>query len=287
MRLPTQPDAHHDDLTRTPAVTDATRPVATRRRRHLVAIPTYDEIDNLEPIVTRTLAVDDRVEILVVDDASPDGTGQLADRLAAQEERVHVLHRTGKDGLGAAYLAAFDWALRRGYDAVTEMDADGSHRPEQLPRLHAALDEADLVLGSRWVPGGGVENWPRHRELLSRGGNWYVRRALGLRLGDATGGFRCFRASALRALDLSDVQSQGYCFQVDLARRAVEAGLKVREVPIDFVERERGESKMSGAIVREALWRVTTWGLRQRLSRSHRRPSAARVRREAPHTAVR
>lgn len=260
MRLPPQsrvpPDDQASPLTSAP--------------RHLVVIPTYDEIDNLAPVVARTLAVDDALHVLVVDDASPDGTGDLADRLAARSERVHVLHRTGKDGLGAAYLAGFAWALERDYDAVTEMDADGSHRPEQLPRLHDALAGADLVLGSRWVPGGGVENWPRRRELLSRGGNWYVRRALGLHLADATGGFRTFRSSALRSLDLADVQSQGYCFQVDLARRAVRSGLVVREVPIDFVDREHGESKMSGGIVREALWRVTAWGLRERLAR--RRP---------------
>lgn len=270
MRLPTQSRVPHDDRT----------PSHDPPRHHLVVIPTYDEIDNLAPVVERTLGVDDALHVLVVDDASPDGTGELADRLAAGSDRVHVLHRSGKAGLGAAYLAGFAWALDRGYDAVTEMDADGSHRPEQLPRLHAALADADLVLGSRWVPGGGVENWPRRRELLSRGGNWYVRRALGLDLADATGGYRTFRTSALRTLDLADVQSQGYCFQVDLARRAVRAGLVVREVPIDFVDREHGESKMSGAIVREALWRVTAWGVRQRLQRGRAphtpAPSAAR-----------
>lgn len=236
--------------------------------RNLVVIPTYNEIDNLPVIVERTLAVDDRLDVLVVDDASPDGTGELADVLAMREPRVHVLHRLGKEGLGAAYLAAFGWALDRDYDTVVEMDADGSHRPEQLPRLYAALAAgADLVLGSRWVSGGGVENWPRRREVLSRGGNWYVRRALRLPLRDATGGFRVFRARTLRALDLADVDSTGYCFQVDLARRVVRAGMVVREVPIDFTERELGESKMSGSIVREALWRVTVWGVRDRLTR--------------------
>jgi dolichol-phosphate mannosyltransferase len=238
-----------------------------------VAIPTYNEIENLAGIVQRTLSIDPRVDVLVIDDNSPDGTGDLADDLAARHDRVHVLHRTGKEGLGAAYLAGFAWALDQGYDTVCEMDADGSHRPEQLPRLYAALPDADLVLGSRWVPGGGVENWPRRRVLLSRGGNWYVRRALRLPLGDATGGFRVFRASTLRTLDLQQVESQGYCFQVDLARRAVRAGLVVREVPIDFLEREHGDSKMSGSIVREALWRVTVWGVRDRLHR--RRPRVA------------
>ncbi|GAB3988137.1 polyprenol monophosphomannose synthase [Nocardioides marmoraquaticus] len=235
--------------------------------RNLVVIPTYNELENLPIIVERTLAVDDRLDVLVVDDASPDGTGQLADALAMRSPRVHVLHRFGKEGLGAAYLAAFGWALERDYDTVVEMDADGSHRPEQLPRLYAALGAgADLVLGSRWVPGGGVENWPRRREVLSRGGNWYVRRALRLPLRDATGGFRVFRADTLRRLALDDVDSTGYCFQVDLARRVVRAGMVVSEVPIDFTERELGVSKMTGSIVREALWRVTAWGIRDRVS---------------------
>lgn len=231
-----------------------------------------------------TLAVASEIEVLVVDDASPDGTGDLADTLALRDSRVHVLHRAGKAGLGAAYLAAFSWALDHGYEAVVEMDADGSHRPDQLPRLFAMHEHADLVLGSRWVAGGGVENWPLSRELLSRGGNLYVRLALGLPLRDATGGFRMFRASALRALDLDDVSSQGYCFQVDMARRAMAAGLRVVEVPIDFRERERGESKMTGSIVREALWRVTVWGVRERVRR--RGTVAPAYRRAVPRTEV-
>lgn len=242
--------------------------------RNLVVIPTYDEVENLESIVTRTLEVHPSLDVLVVDDNSPDGTGQLADRIAARTGRVHVLHRAGKEGLGAAYLAGFAWALDLDYDTVAEMDADGSHQPEQLPRLYQALAQADLVLGSRWVTGGGVENWPLRREILSRGGNWYTRRALRLPLRDATGGFRVFRATALRALDLAEVSSHGYCFQVDLARRAVHSGLVVREVPIDFREREHGVSKMSGSIVREALLRVTVWGLRDRF-----RPESARAKR--------
>lgn len=231
----------------------------------VVVIPTFNEIDNLEVIVHRTLATVPDVSILVVDDDSPDGTGRLADDLSASDSRVHVLHRTTKDGLGAAYLAGFDWALRRDHDVVVEMDADGSHRPEQLPDLLAALDRADLVLGSRWVAGGGVENWPRSRELLSRGGNAYARRALRIPLADATSGFRAFRASALRAIDLQDVASHGYCFQVDLARRVIRAGLRVREVPISFREREAGTSKMTGSIVGEALARVSWWGVSDRL----------------------
>jgi dolichol-phosphate mannosyltransferase len=214
-------------------------------------------------------------DVLVVDDASPDGTGEIADRLAAEDDQVHVLHRVGKQGLGSAYLAGFGWGLQRGYDVLVEMDADGSHQPEQLPDLLAALADADLVLGSRWVSGGSVVNWPRSRELLSRGGNTYVRLMLGLGLRDATGGFRAFRRETLDKLDLDAVASQGYCFQVDLARRAVSQELRVVEVPIEFVEREHGVSKMSGAIVREALWRVTVWGLARPL-RGHR---GARLRR--------
>jgi dolichol-phosphate mannosyltransferase len=235
----------------------------------LVVIPTYDEAENLEWIVGRTLAAVPSAHVLVADDASPDGTGQVADELSAAHPRVHVLHRPGKQGLGAAYQAGFHWALERSYDVVCEMDADGSHQPEQLPRLLDALASADLVLGSRWVPGGRVENWPISRRILSRGGNTYVRAALGVPLRDATGGFRAFRSTALATLTLDDVASQGYCFQVDLAWRAVRAGLRVVEVPITFVERSRGVSKMNGEIVREALVRVTWWGVEQRTARLH------------------
>ena len=227
----------------------------------LVVVPTYDERLNIERTIARLRAAVPQAHALVVDDASPDRTGEVADRLASEDPQVHVLHRLGKQGLGAAYLAGFDWGLSRGYEVLVEMDADGSHQPEQLPRLLAALEGADLVLGSRWVPGGSVVNWPRSRELLSRGGNSYVRIALGLGLRDATGGFRAFRRATLEKLDLDGVASQGYCFQVDLARRAVERGARVVEVPIEFVERELGVSKMTGRIVREALWRVTVWGL--------------------------
>jgi dolichol-phosphate mannosyltransferase len=231
----------------------------------LVVIPTYDERENLEPIVARVRTSVPDAHVLVADDNSPDGTGDVADALAAADDHVHVLHRKGKEGLGAAYLAGFAWALERGHRVVVEMDADGSHQPEQLPDLLRRLRDADVVLGSRWVPGGRVVNWPLHRKLISRGGTTYARLALGVGIRDVTGGYRAFRASALRTLDLHDVASQGYCFQIDLAWRAVQRGLRVAEVPITFVERERGQSKMSGAIVQESLVLVTAWGIRHRL----------------------
>jgi glycosyltransferase involved in cell wall biosynthesis len=234
--------------------------------RVLVVVPTFNERDNVAQIAGRLHAAVQDAAMLVVDDASPDGTGALADQLAQSRPWLHVLHRTGKAGLGAAYIAGFDWARERGFDVVVEMDADGSHAPEQLPALLAALEDADVVLGSRWVEGGRVVNWPRSRELLSRGGNWWTRTVLRLPLRDATGGYRAYRRSVLDALPLAEVASQGYCFQVDLAWQAWRAGHRVVEVPITFVERERGESKMSRAIVLEALWRVTWWGLTSRPS---------------------
>lgn len=235
----------------------------------LVIIPTYNESENLERIVTRLHKHNPGVHVLVADDNSPDGTGEIADKLAAADKRVHVMHRKGKEGLGAAYLAGFSWGLERGYAVLVEMDADGSHRPEDLPGLLAALREqgADLVLGSRWVKGGRVVNWPRSREVLSRGGNMYVRLATGMPLRDATGGFRAFRRATLEGMGIDQVESAGYCFQVDMARRAVRRGFKVVEVPITFVEREFGVSKMSGAIVYEALWRSTVWGFQDRAAK--------------------
>jgi dolichol-phosphate mannosyltransferase len=237
---------------------------ADQRSRVLVIIPTYNERDNVEPIVERVLAAVPHADVLVVDDGSPDGTGKIADSMADADARVKVLHRTAKAGLGAAYIAGFDWGLDAGYDVLVEMDADGSHAPEQLPKLLRALDKADLVLGSRWVPGGSVVNWPRRREILSKGGNLYARLALGIDLQDATGGYRAFRREVLETIDYAAVASQGYCFQVDLAWRALRAGFEVIEVPITFAERERGESKMDGAIVREAFVRVTEWGAAHR-----------------------
>jgi dolichol-phosphate mannosyltransferase len=235
----------------------------------LVVVPTYNERENLELIAGRLHAAIPDAHLLVVDDNSPDGTGKIADELADGDDRVHVLHRPGKSGLGAAYVAGFGWAREHSYDVVVEMDADGSHAPEQLPRLLAALENADLVLGSRYVPGGSVVNWPKSRELLSRGGNMYTRLLLRLPLQDATGGYRAYRRVVLDALPLDEISSQGYCFQVDLAWQTWRQGYRVVEVPITFVERERGESKMSRKIVAEALWRVTVWGVRR--SRPNRR----------------
>jgi dolichol-phosphate mannosyltransferase len=235
--------------------------------RILVIVPTYNERDNVARITQRLRAAVPEADLLIADDNSPDGTGAIADALAADDEQVRVLHRLGKEGLAAAYMAGFAWGLEHGYDVLIEMDADGSHQPEQLPAMLDALRSADLVLGSRWVPGGSVVNWPRSREVLSRGGNLYTRVALDVPLRDATGGYRAFRAQTLRDLELHDVASQGYCFQVDMARRAVQSGKRVVEVPITFVEREHGDSKMSGSIVREALWRVTVWGAQERAAR--------------------
>jgi dolichol-phosphate mannosyltransferase len=244
--------------------------------RVLVCIPTYNEAENIAGVVARLRRAVPDADVLIADDASPDGTGAIAHKLAAEDDHVHVLHRSGKQGLGAAYLAAFGWGLERGYGVLCEHDADGSHQPEQLPRLLSALAEADLVIGSRWVPGGGVTNWPLSRQLISRGGNLYARVALGVATRDITAGFRAYRRRTLLGIDLAEVASQGYCFQIDLAWRAIKAGFVVREVPIDFVERERGVSKMSRQIVAEALLRTTVWGVRDRVGRVLRIGSGAR-----------
>jgi dolichol-phosphate mannosyltransferase len=243
--------------------------------RVVVIIPTYQERDNISPIVARVRSSVPEADVLIADDNSPDGTGKIADELAAHDDHVQVLHRPAKAGLGAAYVAGFGVALAAGYDVVVEMDADGSHQPEQLPRLLEALASADVVLGSRWVEGGQVSNWPKSREILSRGGNAYARVALGIPLRDATGGYRAYRAKVLRSFDLTTVRSQGYCFQVDLALRSWERGYRIVEVPITFVERELGASKMNRAIVVEAFVRVAVWGVKRRLgqvlpSRRHR-----------------
>lgn len=238
--------------------------------RVLVVVPTYNEADNVRIIVERTRIAVPAVHILVADDNSPDGTGRIADQLAAGDDRVHVLHRPGKQGLGAAYVAGFRWGHDHDFDAVVEMDADGSHAPEELPRLLDALREADVVLGSRYVPGGKVVNWPRRRELLSRGGNLYSRVALGVDLRDITGGYRAYRMPVIDKIDTETIASQGYCFQIDLAWRAYRSGFRIAEVPITFAERERGHSKMDSTIVREALLRVGVWGARARLDTAKR-----------------
>ncbi|MGK5440591.1 polyprenol monophosphomannose synthase [Micromonospora sp. URMC 105] len=232
--------------------------------RVLVVIPTYNEAENLTGVVARVRAAAPAVDILVADDNSPDGTGALAEAMAGTDPHVNVLRRRGKEGLGAAYLAGFAWARRRGYDAVVEMDADGSHAPEDLPALLAAARHADVVIGSRWTRGAKVLNWPLRRLLLSRCGNLYARLALGVPVTDATGGYRVYRSAALAAMPLESVCSQGYSFQVELSRLAHRAGVRIVEVPITFAERERGASKMSPLIVAEALWRITTWALRDR-----------------------
>lgn len=229
--------------------------------RVIVIIPTYNEAENIETITGRVRRANPDVEVLVADDNSPDGTGQIADRLAESDDHIHVLHRRGKEGLGAAYLAGFRWGLDAGFDVLVEMDADGSHQPEELPALLAALDHADMVKGSRYVPGGRVVNWPKYRELISRGGGVWTRLMLGIKVKDPTGGFNAFRAHTLRTIGLDDVASAGYCFQLDLTWRVLKSGMTVAEVPIDFVEREYGNSKMSRAIVVEALIRTTLWGV--------------------------
>ncbi len=227
----------------------------------LVIIPTYNERENVASIVARVRTSTPDVFVLVVDDSSPDGTGEIADALAAADDHVRVLHRAGKDGLGAAYRDGMRWALAAGYDRIVEMDADGSHRPEELHRLLEAIESADVVLGSRWVPGGGVENWPASRRMLSRGGSAYSRILLGVPVKDVTGGYRAFTAEALERIHFGDVASQGYCFQIDMLRRAYDEGLRIVEVPITFVEREHGASKMTTGIVVEAMVRVTGWGI--------------------------
>jgi dolichol-phosphate mannosyltransferase len=241
----------------------------------LVMIPTYNEIESLPRQVDGVRSATPDVDIVVVDDGSPDGTGEWADRRADADDHVFVIHRTAKQGLGAAYLAAFTWALERDYDVVVEMDADGSHRPEDLPKILELAAERDLVIGSRWVPGGSVVNWPAHRKFLSTNANRYVRLALGVPIKDATAGFRSYRTSMLRELGLDSVESQGYCFQVDMAWRVVQAGGSVSEVPITFVERDAGASKMGGTIIREALTKVTWWGLQRVVGHRRSKPEAS------------
>ncbi|PQZ93901.1 dolichol-phosphate mannosyltransferase [Arthrobacter sp. MYb227] len=230
--------------------------------RVVTIIPTYNELESLPITVGRLRAAVPDSDVLIVDDNSPDGTGALADKMAAEDNAIHVMHRTGKEGLGAAYLAGFRWALDEGYDVLVEMDADGSHKPEQLPLLLAEIPKgADLVIGSRWVKGGSVVNWPLHRKAISRAGSFYSRVMLGVNLRDITAGFRAFRRETLEELDFNAVESVGYGFQVDMTFRVAQMGKKIVEVPVTFVERELGVSKMSGNIVIEAMLNVTKWGL--------------------------
>jgi dolichol-phosphate mannosyltransferase len=233
----------------------------------LVVMPTYNEIGNLHSMLDRIHLNNPDVDVLVVDDNSPDGTGKSAQERSNQDTWLHVLHQPGKAGLGAAYRAGFAWGLQRNYDVLVEMDADGSHQPEQLPLLLQAIPDADLVLGSRWIKGGSVVNWPLSRKILSLGGNLYTRLMLGISVKDATGGYRAFKAETIRTIHLLDRTTQGYIFQVENTYQAVKRGLIVKEVPIEFVERVVGASKMSNAIVIEALTRVTLWGLRNRILR--------------------
>ncbi|AKE41194.1 Polyprenol-phosphate-mannose synthase domain 1 [Corynebacterium kutscheri] len=231
----------------------------------LVIIPTYNELENLPLITGRVRTATPQVHILVVDDNSPDGTGKAADELAAQDDHIHVLHRDGKGGLLGAYIAGFRWGLERDFDVLCEMDADGSHAPEQL---HLLLDQinqgADLVIGSRYIPGGEVVNWPKKRWILSKGGNLYISLALGAGLSDMTAGYRAFRRSVLETIDLDQLSAAGYIFQVDMAWRVVQEGFDVREVPITFTEREIGESKLDGSFVKDSLVEVTKWGIKHR-----------------------
>ena len=243
--------------------------------RVVVVMPTYNERQNLEIIAARVREAVPDADLLVVDDNSPDGTGDLADKIAEADPRVQVMHRTEKAGLGRAYVAGFAWALERGYDLIVEMDADGSHRPEDLPRLLATSGGADAVIGSRYVPGGTVVNWPASRKFLSAGANIYTRAMLGVRVKDTTGGFRVYKAETLREIDLNGIQSAGYCFQIDMTLRVLQAGLTITEVPITFIERERGTSKMSQTVILESFVRVARWGIGARLH-GH---SAASVRR--------
>jgi dolichol-phosphate mannosyltransferase len=234
---------------------------ASARRRALVCLPTYDEKDNVGPITEAILAATPDVDVLVIDDNSPDGTGRLADAISAREPRVKVLHRKGKEGLGKAYLAGFDRALRDGYELVLEMDADFSHDPKYLPGMLEASREADLVLGSRNIPGGGTVNWGFLRKIISRGGSLYARTILGIPVRDLTGGFKCFHRRVLESIDLPTVECSGYAFQIELTYRAIRKGFRVKEIPIVFVDRRVGQSKMSKRIVLEALRKV--WSIRR------------------------
>lgn len=231
----------------------------------VVIIPTYNERENLPIIVQRLLSTDLKVDILIADDSSPDGTGEIADGLAAEHDSVHVLHRTAKEGLLAAYREAFEWSLERGYEIICQMDADGSHAPEQLHRLLGEIEDgADLVIGSRYIEGGEVKNWPRERYVLSKVGNQYISLLLGGDVSDMTAGYRAFRREVLEQIDLYDLSDKGYIFQVDIAHRVEQAGFDVREVPITFEDRTLGESKLDASFASKSLVEVTKWGVKEK-----------------------
>nr|MBN2278575.1 polyprenol monophosphomannose synthase [candidate division Zixibacteria bacterium] len=232
----------------------------TDDKKALIIFPTYNEKENIERIIAAVLEKDPRINVLVVDDSSPDGTGEIADRLAGDNARINVLHRTVKEGLGRAYLAGFKWALERGFDYIFEMDADFSHDPKYLPDFLRTIEDCDLVLGSRYISGVNVVNWPMSRLLLSYYANTYTRLVTGLPVRDGTGGFKCFRREVLQAIDLDAIRSNGYIFQIELSMRVWKKGFRIKEIPIIFTDREFGSSKMSKKIVREAIWKV--WYLR-------------------------
>jgi dolichol-phosphate mannosyltransferase len=252
--------------------------------RTLVIVPTYNELENLPTVISQLFGNAPEVNLLIIDDGSPDGTGDLVDEMAARDPRIFAMHRPSKLGLGSAYTQGFGWGLERGYDILVEMDADGSHPAQTLPVILRSMGAEPtpgspaLVIGSRWVDGGSVVNWPKSREILSRGANAYARFALGIQVKDSTAGFRAYRADVLAAMDLTTVDSYGYCFQIDMALRVIDAGYSVLEVPIVFREREIGESKMSRAIVFEAMWKVTAWGASRRTRQLRSVLSAARKR---------
>jgi len=240
--------------------------------RAVVVVPTYQEALNIAGILARVRSSLPDADVLVVDDDSPDGTAAIAERVGAELGRIHVLIRPTRQGLGPAYRAGWRWAMERGYEAVIDMDADGSHDPAELPVLLGRLvDGADLVMGARYIPGGSVPGWAMHRLLLSKGGNWYAMRALRLPVHDATGGYRAYRTELLRKIDLSTLRANGYGFQIELAYRSVQVGATVVEVPITFIDRTQGTSKMHAAIIAEALWLVTVWAIRDRVFRRGRR----------------
>jgi len=232
----------------------------SNQKRALIIFPTYNEKENIERIVASVLPLDDRINILIVDDNSPDGTGKIADRLAESDSRINVLHRDKKEGLGKAYIAGFKWAIENSFDYIFEMDADFSHDPKYIPDFLIAIEKADLVLGSRYISGVNVVNWPMSRLLLSYFANVYTRIITGLPVRDGTGGFKCFRREVLEALNLDAIRSNGYIFQIEVTMRIWKKGFKVKEIPIVFTDRQAGKSKMSKKIVREAIWKV--WYLR-------------------------